>query len=226
MMETKDKSRIRGFIFDMDGTLFDTEKLYRAFWYVVAEQRGFHVDDEMLSRMRGMALPKGALIFETRNPEFSYYEERRRRMELVYEEVDRNGVPEKPGLRKLLAFLRAQGYRTAVASSSPEAQVQRYMERNGLTEQFDVLLGGDAVENGKPAPDLFLLAAEKLGLPPAECVVVEDSENGIRAGAAAGGFVIGIPDLDPLDPVRDLLDFECSRLDEIIPWISDAEKRC
>ena len=216
----KKKENIRGFIFDMDGTLFDTERLYRKFWFECSAERGFYIDDEMLDRMRGASMLKvGKPIFEARNPGYDFMKEREYRMEKVFQYVDRYGVPKKKGMDELFDWLDRRGYKRALGSSTARVQVLHYMKLAGYEKRFDFLCTGDMVENGKPAPDMFLLCAEKLGAKPEECVVVEDSVNGIRAGSAAGCFVIGIPDLNDLTPVRPLCDEQLSSLDEIISWM-------
>ena len=106
-------------------------------------------------------------------------------------------VPKMPGLDALLAFLRAHGVAMAVASSTNRAQVEEYLETAGVRGFFGAVLGGDMIERSKPCPDIYLAAARALGVPPEECLVLEDSYNGVRAGAAAGCETVMIPDLAP-----------------------------
>ena len=101
------------------------------------------------------------------------------------------------GVKEILEFFRAEGFKMAVASSSPTKMIKRNLKTSGLEEYFSEVVGADMVENGKPAPDIFLLAAKKLGLPPEECYVFEDSYNGIRGGAAAGCRTIMVVDTAP-----------------------------
>ena len=111
---TSERLPIKAFIFDMDGTLFDTERLYRTMWFKLAPIRGFHIDDEMLDQMRGASLEYGSQVFEAANPGFSYATERAIRMEEVFRYVDREGVPKMKGLDETLAWLKAHGYKIAI----------------------------------------------------------------------------------------------------------------
>ena len=112
------------------------------------------------------------------------------------------GVPEKPGAREILAFFQDRDVGIAVASSSGRRVILDNLRRAGLAAYFEVVASGEDVANGKPAPDIFLLAAQRLGLAPEECYVFEDSINGARAGMAAGCATVVVPDLIP--PTEDL----------------------
>lgn len=108
------------------------------------------------------------------------------------------GVPLKPGCREILASLHARGIPMAIGSSGRRAQIESNLSVSGLTSYFSAIASGDEVLHGKPAPDIFLLAAKRLGVSPADCYVFEDSPNGIRAAHAAGMKPILIPDLMPV----------------------------
>lgn len=220
-MTSSEKLPIEAVIFDMDGTLFDTERLYREMWFKLAPLRGFYIDDDMLDRMRGASLEFGTQIFEARNPGFSYVEEREYRMREVFRYVDAHGVPKRPGCDETLHWLKSHGYKIAIGSSTRSPQVMRYLRRADMEHTFDFVGCGDLTAHGKPEPDLFLICAERLGADPRACVVVEDSENGIRAGHAAGSYVIGIPDLNDLTALSPLCDAQLESLDKIIPWITE-----
>lgn len=215
----KDKKQIKGFIFDMDGTIFATERLYGMFWKQVGEEMGYLITDEMLDEMRGASLQHGAEVFEAANPGFDYYKVRERRLEKVFAYIDENGVPKMKGLDELFAYLHAHAYKIALGTSTIGPQARRYLQSVGMIEDFDFIGTGELVEHGKPAPDLFCLCAEQMGLKPEECCVVEDSVNGLKAGIAAGGFVIGIEDMQDISPVADQLDVQLNSLDEIIGWL-------
>lgn len=215
---------IKAFIFDMDGTLFDTERLYRTMWFKLAPIRGFHIDDEMLDQMRGASLEYGSQVFEAANPGFSYSAEREIRMEEVFRYVDREGVPKMKGLDETLAWLKANGYKIAIGSSTRTPQVMHYLREAKMEDTFDFVGCGDLTTHGKPEPDLFLICAERLGVDPRACVVVEDSVNGVKAGYAAGGYVLGIPDMNDLSGLVDLCDAQIDSLDRIIPWMESLPK--
>lgn len=110
-------------------------------------------------------------------------------------------VPEKKGIREILNFFKERKFKMAIASSSKKEQIESNLHLAHIEGYFDALVSGrdDGIRNGKPAPDIFLKAAERIGLPAAECFVFEDAYNGIRAAAAAGACPIMIPDMIPAD---------------------------
>ena len=142
-----------------------------------------------------------------------------------YEYVDeylKTTVHKKKGLDELLAWLKARGLPAAVASSTYRSLVERNLRTAGVEEYFRKVVTGDQVEQGKPAPDIFLLAARQLGLAPGNCLVLEDSFNGVRAGAAAGCVTVMIPDLS--QPTPELLSL-CSGCLEDLGQVPDFIER-
>ena len=129
------------------------------------------------------------------------------------------GAPLKPGAKALLAHLRSRGIKTAIATSSTRERAIKLLDQHNLRPSFDAFVFGDEIRHGKPAPDVFLLAAEKLAAPPPECLVLEDSEAGIRAAHAAGIPVICVPDLKmPGEECRKLLLAQCESLNEVAAY--------
>ena len=188
---------IRAVIFDMDGTIFDTETVLLRVWEQLVEAGMIPADIfELLPGMVGKirsAIHQDLLAHYGKD--FPLEELYRTRAEMIERELDRNGVPLTPGVPQGFEALREKGLRTAIATSTSAGSVADYMRRTGLAPYFDTIVTGDRVTNGKPAPDIFLLAARELGCRPEECLVVEDSHNGVRAGAAAGMRVVMIPDV-------------------------------
>ena len=128
-------------------------------------------------------------------------------------------VPEKPGIREMLDYLRAHGVKTAVASSSRLELIEHNLALAGIRDRFDALVSGEEVAHGKPAPDIFLLAAERIGCAPEDCYVFEDGANGIRAGASAGCTTAMVVDLsEPTDELPEEL-----LLPEALAAIQNAE---
>ena len=125
----------------------------------------------------------------------------------------------RPGAEKLLNFLKKKGVKLALATGSSKKTIEQHLKTVGATNVFDVIVPGTAVTNGKPAPDIFLLAAQNLGVNPADCYVIEDSPKGIIAGYNAGMKCIGIPDVLQFDAeTKALLTAEFSNLAEAIPF--------
>ncbi len=185
---------MRGAIFDMDGLLIDSERIWQGRWYEMAEERGVTLADTFPRDMCGTGGEQTLAVIRR------YYgtDEPRAVLDECTERVhriQRAGVPLKPGVEIILRGLRGAGYRIAVASSSPMDMIEHNLATNGVREYFDVLTSGGEVEHCKPEPDIFLLAAKRLGIPPEECYVFEDSLNGVKAGWRAGCRAVMIPDL-------------------------------
>lgn len=219
IIKKSDKKKIKGFLFDMDGTLFDTERLYYDMWQIVAKEENIYLDDDMLDLMRGADPRIGAEVFNEKNPGKSFWDYRELRMKKVYEYIDKYGVPKKKGFDFIIPYLRQYGYKIAIASSSPETQIKRYLSSLNLQDSFDLIVAGEMVKNGKPDPDIFVYGAGRLGLLPSECVVCEDSVNGIKAGYNSGAYVLGLRDMMDIEPVKELLHAELLDLSEIKEWL-------
>lgn len=187
-----------GAIFDMDGVLFDTERLYRESWMIKAEEFGVTPDPEFPKAVCGSSGEMMLNIIRKYYPTVDPQALTDACVERVHECLAVE-VPEKPGIREILSYLKENGVKIAVASSSAMETIVSNLERTGIRDYFDVITSGQEVENGKPHPDIFLLAAERMGLKSEECYVFEDGRNGIHAGAAAGCTTIMIPDLTAPD---------------------------
>jgi len=192
-----------GAIFDMDGTLFDTEKLYRQAWLDVAAKFGEEKNYELPTAISGTNLGEESLrIIKRFYPNIDAEAYLARVLVEVRAAAERN-LELMTGVREILDFFKSAGVVMAVASSAPVAVIEKNLTRANLRGYFKVLVGGDLVRNGKPAPDIFLLAAERLNLAPENCYIFEDSLNGIRAAASAGGAAIMIPDtVQPTDDIK------------------------
>ncbi|MDD6483129.1 MAG: HAD family phosphatase [Clostridiales bacterium] len=187
---------IRLAVFDMDGLIFDTERLFMDELAEVMRSEGYELTLESYLEILGLnneAVKRKMLAFYGEDYPF---EEMNEKVRAALDKLARSeGLPVKPGIRELLEFLNKNGVSCAVASSTQSAFVRDYIKQSSLDEFFDVIIGGDMVERSKPEPDIFLEAARRIGVSPNDAVVLEDSENGIRAGAAAGMKVICIPDM-------------------------------
>lgn len=201
-------------IFDMDGTLLDTQRAILPSWDYAGEKMGYGPLGHYMPEVCGMNRAGWEGFLKERHPDMDVAKFTETFVEYL---KDHEEIKFKAGALELLDFLKENGIKTAVASGSNTWVVKRNMQTLGITDYFDALIGGDCVENGKPAPDIFLLAAEKMGAFAGDCFVFEDSSGGIKAGAAAGCKVIGIPDLVQFgDDIRKLLFAELKTLDEAI----------
>ncbi len=196
------------FIFDMDGLLFDSEQLFMEQLAAVMADRGYHLTREIYTHTLGMAgEPLRKYMTEQYGESYPFQEcgnEAQRRVIQIAEHI---GLRVKPQIRETLQILRQEEKICAVASSTRTKYVEKYLEYSGLRVFFSIVIGGEKVSVSKPDPAIFLLAAEQCGVRPDEAVVLEDSENGIRAAHAAGMGTICVPDLvHPSETVRKWID--------------------
>lgn len=212
---------IKGVLFDMDGVILDTEKLYTRFWKEAAQSLGFPMTHEMALGMRSLSRELGERqLKEYLGEEVDYQKVRDTRIKMMTAFIQENGVELKPGIQELLDFLKEKGIKTSIATSSPLDRTKEYLSKVGLVDAFDELVSGHMVPHGKPAPDIYLYAAAKLGLKPEECLVIEDSPTGLLAGMRAGAVPIMIPDQDqPTDETKARIYAVADSLKEIISLI-------
>ncbi len=186
---------IKAVIFDMDGLMFDTETLYNMAWTYAGQKHGYEIDAKVLDPMRGVNQETVRRLFrEAFGEDFDFFEIRKSRVEYMERYISEHGLPHKPGLTELLGYLKDKGYQIALATSTSRETALEYLEMEQVRDYFEVIVCGDMVKNSKPDPEIYLKAVSQLGRSPKECVVLEDSPNGILSGYQAGCRVIMIPD--------------------------------
>lgn len=185
-----------GVIFDMDGTLLDTQRIYIDAWNIVGNEFGIANMGRLMPDVCGMSEHNWKAYLRNRFPtlDIEPFHTKVKDYIAAYGEVRF-----KAGAEQLLDFLKEKNIKIAIASGSGRELIEYCMNKLGALERFDVVVGGADVKNGKPAPDIFLLAAEKLGIAPEDCFVMEDSKNGLLAAHRAGIRAIGIPDIVSFD---------------------------
>lgn len=184
------------FIFDMDGLMFDTERLFMNFLIETAARYQYTITPELYYSTigcNGDFLKKQML--SALGSDYPFEEISRKTMDKIKTYALKNGLPEKEGLKSLLNYLDNKQIPCCVASSSDSLLVNTYLEKNQLQSYFSFVIGGDQVTKSKPAPEIFLKACEHFHIAPEHACVLEDSENGILASVSAGIPVICIPDL-------------------------------
>ena len=189
---------VRGILFDMDGLVVDTEKLYSRFWREACAFYGYTMTYEQSLQMRGLGGQAGeAMLHRFFGEDADYMALRSKRIELMDVFVDQHGVELKPGIFELMDFLDARGIPAAITSSSPIPRIRKFLAPYGLDSRFAALCSGRDVPKGKPAPDIYLAGAAALNLPPEQCLALEDAPAGIESAFRAGCLPVMIPDLDP-----------------------------
>lgn len=181
-----------GVIFDMDGTLLDTQRICIPAWDYAGEMQGFKNCGDHIKNVLGTN-EKNYTKYMIDN--FSGVDTVRFKKDTA-DYIRKNAVIKfKKGAEELISYLRQNGIKYAIGSGGAVSLIRTYLQVLGANDLFDIVAGGDEVENGKPAPDTFLLAAEKMGITPENCFVFEDSDNGALAAHNAGMKCIGIPDI-------------------------------
>jgi len=213
--------RIRGVLFDMDGLVLDTEKLFCRFWMEAAKHFGFPMTMDQALGMRALDHRLGVQqIHSYFGSAADYTAIRSKRIELMEAYIDACGIELKPGIRELLAHLEARGIPAAITSSSPVERIQKYLAFHGLDSRFAALCSGRQVPHGKPAPDIYIYGAECLGLRPEECLALEDAPSGLLAACRAGCVTVMVPDLDqPDEATQRLLHAKADTLLDVINLI-------
>lgn len=198
------QKNFKAVIFDMDGLVFDTERVFMEQLAVAMKERGYILTQDIYKETLGTCGSKLKDIMYTEYGGDYPFEEcghtAQSRINIIAETV---GLTVKPQIRELLSMLKEKGIPCTIASSTNSAYVARYLTHSGLSGYFSEITGGEMVKYSKPEPDIFLMACEKLKTHPHEALVLEDSENGVKAAAAAGIPVICIPDLR--EPSKEVL---------------------
>ena len=209
-------------IFDMDGVIFDSEILVLQCWQEVAERHGIENVDVACHECLGTnsVVSKG-IFLKHYGENFPYDEYKQEMAEVFFSRAAGGKLAKKPGVEELLRYLREDGFKVGLASSTREALVRKELSEGGLIEYFDQIIGGDKVKRSKPEPDIFLEACRRLGAEPERCYVIEDSYNGIRAAHAAGMHPIMVPDLmEPTEEMYTLAEEILESLDEVRRFLS------
>ena len=197
----KTPGTVQGVLFDMDGVVIDSEKLYTRFWMEAAADLGHPMTREQALQMRSLGrIPSQEKLDSFFGPGVvDYMTLRSRRIELMDAYIARHGIEEKPGIRALLALLKEKGIPCAITSSSSIPLIREHLGNLGLLDGFTALCSGKDVPKGKPAPDIYLHGAAVLGLKPENCLAIEDSPAGLEAAWRAGCMGVFVPDQDQPD---------------------------
>lgn len=201
-------------IFDMDGVLFDTEKIYDKAWMMTARKFGLKNLEELICNFRGTTVSDVKKIIDKSYNDtvlsekcIKYFRKK------CTETIIMHGLPLKPGVREILKYLKESNFRIALATSNSRKVTKLFLMMSRLANYFDTIITGDMVEKGKPAPDIYVRACMEIGRSPEECIVIEDSFNGIKAAYSAKIKVVMVPDqVMPTAEINKLLFTTCESL--------------
>ena len=198
---------IEALLFDMDGLLLDTERMQDKIWDKAKEHFHYDFNESFKKEMRGINIQASLKIYEKYfGKDFDYQTVLKWRRAYFMEIAKNEGIPIKKGALELLRYVRQKGIHCALATSTERNRFMQYipyLEEN-IFDFFDVIVDGSMVQHSKPDPEIFLLAADQLGVDIKNCMVLEDSINGVKAGIASGAMTVMIPDLmQPTDEIKD-----------------------
>lgn len=217
---------VSGIIFDMDGVLIDSERQSNEGWLWAAGQLGVDMPMWLIDSFKGAPAELCCKFFDDYyKGVIDYWEAKELRTQHVYKIRETEGIPVKKGVKDIFEYIRNNGLKCAVATSTRRESAEKTLHEIGVWDYLDAVVYGDEVEHGKPEPDIFLRAAKAIGVNPSEAVVVEDSFNGIKAGYAADMRVVHIPDTIAIDDdIRKLTYMVCADLNGLIDVVESINK--
>lgn len=208
---------IKAVIFDLDGTLIDTEKIYRQLWPQSVREMGYDMKDEHYLQMRSLGRPFApAKMKEWFGEDFDYDGARKIRSGHFNKYLEEHGIERKKGAIELLEYLKQKDIIIAIATATDIERATSYLEMTELNGYFDKVISATMVKEGKPSPDVYLYACSQLGLKPSECVAVEDAPNGILSAYRSGCHVIMVPDQTGMEEyLKDKVEYCVDSLEDI-----------
>ncbi len=197
---------MKAVVFDMDGVLFDTERICMESWVAVAEEDGLPDMEKIFPLcIGGNANDSRRIVLDAYGQDFDYETFRKKASDRFWENIGENGLPMMAGVREILEWLKEEQWIVGLASSTKRSSVLDHLERAGIRDYFQAVVTGDMVEHSKPLPDIYLITCRHLGIEPCEAYAIEDSPNGIRSAYAAGMCPLMVPDmLQPDEEIRHL----------------------
>lgn len=215
-------TEIKGVVFDMDGLMFDSERIVQLSWDQAGERMGLGKLGHNIYHTLGFNREKRKEYFKEKYGEDFPFEKFQELYRQCYQDyVQAKGLPAKPGLGEILEFLREKKIPMAVATSSSEEHARGNLEREGILQYFQAVITGNMVSKGKPYPEIYQKACKALGLAPERVLALEDSYSGLRAAHAAGMITVMVPDLlKDSSCVEEILDGKMDSLFEVRDWIA------
>lgn len=212
---------MKAVVFDMDGVLFDTEKLCMDSWMEVARERGIPDMEKVFPLCIGRNMTDTTkIVLDHYGKDFPYDQFRKEASRWFHREIEEKGMPMKPGVKELLRYLREEGWSVGLASSTNRDTVIDQLQRADIRDFFSTVIGGDQILHSKPEPDIYLMACEELRVDPKETYAIEDSYNGIRSAYRAGMRPVMVPDLlPPTEEMETLCSVICEDLSQVREYL-------
>ncbi len=210
---------IKGLIFDMDGLLFDSERIVQRAWNIAGKRLGYgdNFGDHIYNTIGYNVTKREQYFKEHVQKDFPMDLFNKYTREAYWEIADKEGISLKPGAKEVVQYAKTKGYKLGVATSSRKLHATQLLQTGGMLEMLDATVFGDTVSVAKPHPEIYLKACEKIGLVPEECIAVEDSPAGVESAVAAGMVTIMIPDLvRPTQEIKELADHIYEELFQVI----------
>lgn len=213
---------ICGIIFDMDGVLIDSERRSFKCFEEVFKEYNYRIDKEFYLKLIGRNVNSiKEIMMKEYGEDFPFDDIYKKKAQMALEITNRDGVIIKPGVHKLLDYLKERAYKVAVATSTRRERALELLEEAKIKDKVNFIVCGDEVKNSKPNPEIFLKAAKGLGIEPEKCAVIEDSDAGITAAHAAKMKGIHVPDMKELEDYTKILAFKvCKNLTEVKDYLS------
>lgn len=213
--------KYKAVVFDMDGVIFDSERLVLECWKEIAQEKGMTNMDEVFRKCIGTNMVKTKeILLEYYGEDFLFDAFRKEASILFHSRYDNGRLPMKTGIKELLIYLKEQGVKIGLASSTRYEVVRQELQDAGILSYFKSLTCGDMVKQSKPEPEIFLKACESLSVKPEEAIAIEDSFNGIRSAYRAGMLAIMVPDMiAPNEEMKQLAGKIFNDLLEVKEWL-------
>lgn len=205
-------------IFDMDGTLFDTEMISKLAWTVAGKKYNLPISEEFMLKLIGLTPSNAQVVYDAYMPKgwpqeevFQFHED------FIHDFHLRNGIPPKGDLHKILCTIKERGYRIGLATSARHDNMMFNIEMTGVKKYFDITLSAEMMERGKPDPDIYFKTMKGMNVNPQDCIIIEDSYNGVRSAYASGATVVMIPDmLQPDEEIKGMCEHQFEKLKDIL----------
>ncbi len=205
---------IKAVVFDMDGVIFDTERMFLECWNILGDKHNIENIEATARCCIGLSIVDTvALLKQTYGEDFPVEEHHGMINKMVADRISVDGMPEKAGVREILEYLKSINFPVGLASSTKYDTIISHLERADLLKYFQVIVGGDMIEKSKPNPEIYQLACQKLGVSPQNTVAIEDSKNGIISAYRAGMMPIIVPDL--IEPTDEMISMSCGCLEDL-----------